>query len=238
MAYKAVLFDLDGTILDTLGDLKNALNYALAETGHPYRLTAEDAGLCFGSASKVAAVRALCLEQGRDRASLVTVGTPGDNTVAEMEDEAMRVLAVFKDYYPAHCAVETQPYPGILPLLETLHARGVRIAVVSNKLDAAVQTLCAVRFPGLVDAALGEQPGMRRKPAPDLVEAALRQLGVPAAEAVCVGDTEVDLETAKNALLPCIAVTWGFRSRAFLQARGAQRIAEDASALLKLLLNE
>lgn len=239
MAYQAALFDLDGTILDTAEDLRAAVEYALAQTGHNRALTIAEVKALFGSGAKTAFVRALRLEQGAALLALETVGTPADDTPAEVVAEAERALAVFRDYYPAHCELETRPYPGVIALMKALRAQGVRIAVISNKLDAAVQRLCGQYFPGLTDAALGErEPEVRRKPAPDMTIAALRQLGIAPENAVYIGDSEIDLETAKNAGLPCIAVSWGFRDRAFLARHGAARIASDAEMLRRCLLEE
>lgn len=237
MGYKAVAFDLDGTILDTVEDLRGALNHALAETGHRCDFTAAEVKLFFGSGALAAFARALSLEAGDPPDSLEAVGAPGDGRLDALCPEAERALAVFKTWYPAHCEIATRPYPGVPELMAALQGGGVKIAVVSNKLDAAAGMLCAKHFPGLVDAALGErEPEVRRKPAPDMLDEALRRLGVSRSDAVCVGDSEIDLETAENAGMDCIAVSWGFRSRAFLAARGAARIADDVGTLRRMIL--
>lgn len=239
MAYQAALFDLDGTILDTAEDLRAAVEHALAQTGHSRAFPIAEVKALFGSGAKTAFVRALRLEKGAPLPSLEAVGTPADDTPAEVVTEAERALAVFREYYPAHCEIKTRPYPGVIELMEALRARDVKIAVVSNKLDAAVQRLCEKYFPGLTDAALGErEPEVRRKPAPDMTAAALRRLGAAPDKAVYIGDSEIDLETAKNAGLPCIAVSWGFRDRAFLARHGAARIVSDAAALRRCLLED
>ena len=154
-----------------------------------------------------------------------------------MAPEALRepVLAFYKPWYDAHCNLKTRPYPGILPLMERLRAAGVRQALISNKPDPAVQELARSYFPGLLETAVGESESVRRKPNPDAVLAAVRQMGLRAADCVYVGDTEVDLATARNAGMACIAVTWGFRSREQLIAAGAERIADTAEELEKLL---
>ena len=131
---------------------------------------------------------------------------------------------------------KTGPYPGIPALLERLRADGFRLAVVSNKFDDAVKTLCSHSFGPLVPLALGERPGLRKKPAPDLVLQALRELKAEPARAVYVGDSEVDLQTARNAHLPCLSVAWGFRDRVFLQKQGAGSVADTPEELLRLLL--
>ena len=220
MRYKAAVFDMDGTILNTLDDLCASLNHAMAETGHRSDFTPGEVGAFFGSGAEEAMARALRTEGGGNA----------------KPEEARRVFEVFRGWYPTHCEINTRPYPGVPELLTELRARGVKTAVVSNKLDAAVRSLCKTHFPGLIDAALGERPDVRRKPAPDMTLAALERLGVPPAEAVYIGDSEVDLLTAENAGTDCVAVSWGFRSRGFLEARGAARIADDPAALLREIL--
>ena len=193
-------------------------------------------GSFFGSGAEVAVVRALCLEAGLPASALEAVGTPGDGTVSRFAPEAQRVLAVFRAWYPAHCEIQTRPYPGVPELLRALRARGLRTAVVSNKLDAAVQSLTQRHFPGLFDAALGErEPELRRKPAPDMTLAALARMGAESAEAVYVGDSEIDLLSAENAGMDCVSVAWGFRSREFLAAHSAAVIVEDPAALLDVI---
>ena len=220
MRYKAAVFDMDGTILNTLDDLCASLNHAMAETGHRSDFTPGEVGAFFGSGAEEAMARALRTEGGG----------------STEPEEARRVFEVFRVWYPAHCEINTRPYPGVLELLTKLRERGVKTAVVSNKLDAAVQALCKTHFPGLFDAHLGEREIVRRKPAPDMTLAALERLGVPPSEAVYIGDSEVDLLTAENAGTDCVAVSWGFRSRDFLEAHGAARIADDPAALLLEIL--
>ncbi len=210
MAYKAVLFDMDGTVLDTLENLWAAVNVSLRRFSLPEAsLEAVRAGLGNGAAHLIAAV------------------TPAE--------QAAEVLAFYKPYYDAHCNLRTRPYPGILPLMERLRARGVRQAIISNKPDPAVQELARAYFPGLLDSAVGESETVRRKPNPDAVLSAVRQMGLSVEDCVYIGDTEVDLATAKNAGMACIAVSWGFRSREQLIAAGATRIADTAEELEKML---
>ena len=210
MGYKAVLFDMDGTVLDTLEDLWAAVNDSLREFGLPEvsRETVQ-AGL------------------GNGAAHLISCVAP--------EDMRPTVLAFYKPWYDAHCNIRTRPYPGILPLMERLKARGVKQAIISNKPDPAVQALASFYFPGLLEAAVGESATVRRKPNPDAVLAAVEQMGQAAEDCVYVGDTEVDLATAKNAGMACIAVSWGFRSREQLIAAGAEHIADTAEELERLL---
>lgn len=236
MGIRAAVFDMDGTILDTVGDLRDALNHTLAATGHRAGITGEDAKMCFGSGVTVAMRRALALENGAPRSALTAIGGTADGSAYGVTAaEAERLQAVFRPWYAAHCNLRTGPYPGIPAVLAALRARGIRTAVVSNKPDAAVRELAAAHFPGLFDLAVGERAGIRRKPAPDMTEEVLRRLGVTAAEAVYVGDTEIDIETAAAAHLPCVTVTWGFRPRPALEAIAPGPLADDADALLRAL---
>jgi len=141
----------------------------------------------------------------------------------------------FRAHYVIHCQDHTRLYPGIASLLTALHAKGYRMAVVSNKLQAGVTELERTFFNGIIDVAIGEQPGIPRKPDPDMALAALKQLGVSASEAVYVGDSDVDLQTAANAGLPCISVLWGFRSRDFLIAHGATTLVKSPKDILSLV---
>ena len=145
------------------------------------------------------------------------------------------VYEAFNPYYAKHCADLTVPYDGILPLLQKLQAQGVVCALVSNKPDYAVQTLAAQYFPGLLAASAGAKDGVRKKPAPDSVFAVIHQLGAEGLRAVYIGDSEVDLQTAQNAALPCISVSWGFRDRNVLVSAGAETICDDMDALYRAL---
>ena len=147
------------------------------------------------------------------------------------------VLAEFQTYYGAHCAELTKPYDGILPLLAQLQKDGVQTAVVSNKPDFAVQTLAAQYFPGLLAASAGAKDGVRKKPYPDSVLAVIDQLHAEGKRAVYIGDSEVDVDTAKNAQLPCISVSWGFRAREVLLDAGASCICDTVDQLAQALKN-
>lgn len=210
MVYGGVLWDMDGTVLDTLEDLWAAVNVSLRHFDLPEAsLEQVRAGLGNGAAHLVSAVAP--------------------------EARQAEVLAFYKPWYDAHCNIKTGPYPGILPLMTQLKARGVKQAIISNKPDPAVQELARAYFPGLLETAVGESETVRRKPNPDAVLAAVRQMGLTVDECVYVGDTEVDLVTAENAGMACIAVSWGFRSREQLLEAGAVRIADTAEELEKLL---
>ena len=210
MRYRGILWDMDGTVLDTLEDLAAAVNVSLR------RFSLRSASM--------EAVRA---GLGNGAAHLISCVAP-----KEMREE---VLAFYKPWYDAHCNIHTRPYPGVLPLMERLRARGVKQAIISNKPDPAVQELAKSYFPGLLDSAVGESLSVRRKPNPDAVLAAVEQMGLAVADCVYIGDTEVDLATAKNAGMACIAVSWGFRSREQLLAAGATELAAAAEELEKLL---
>ena len=218
MAYRLAIFDLDGTVLDTLGDLADATNAALALGGYPARTVGE-----------------VCSFVGDGIQKLIERALPSGTS----ESEVRRVLALFVDHYRAHCAVKTRPYAGICEMLADLRARGVKTAVLSNKANFATQALAKTYFDGLFDAVAGEREreGIPKKPAPDGVWLLLRACGVAANEAVYIGDSEVDVATAKNAGLDAILVSWGFRSREVLAAHGAKVIVDTPKELQDLVLN-
>lgn len=221
---KAVIFDMDGTILNTVEDLTGSLNYALGQTGHRHDFAPDAVKHFFGSGVRVAICRALAED-----------GTPG---LQEDDPEVERVRKVFAPHYAKHCNDHTKPYAGIPECIERLRAAGIVTAVVSNKPDFAVQTLAKDIFPGCFDLAVGEQTGIRRKPAPDMTDKALKDLGVEREQAVYVGDSEVDLQTARNSGLPCISVTWGFRDTEFLKAQGADIIVDTADVIVKWVADQ
>jgi len=200
--YNTYIFDLDGTLLDTLSDLASAVNYAMHTHGMPEH--------------GVDAVRRFV---GNGVRVLMQRAVPGGDANPLFED----TLDTFRQYYLEHSLDTTRPYEGIPEMLGELRRRGCRTAVVSNKFDAATKELCHHFFVDSIEVAIGEHEaqGIHRKPAPDTVEEALRQLGVKKDNAVYVGDSDVDILTARNAGLPCISVLWGFRGREFLQAHGA-----------------
>ena len=214
MRYRGVLFDMDGTVLDTLTDLHKAVNRSLRQFGYPEvsRETAR-AGLGNGAEHLL-------------RCCLPPVA----------EDELRRVLAWYVPWYEQHCRIATRPYPGILPLMERLRGEGARLAIISNKGDGAVQELAASFFPGLLDTAVGESAEVRRKPDPDAVLAAAARMGLGIDECVYVGDTEVDLATARNASMACILVGWGFRDEQQLRALGDVPLAMTVGELESMLL--
>lgn len=213
MQVKAIVFDLDGTLLDTLDDLWLSVNYTMDKLGFPHRDRREVRGF-LGSGVRV----------------LVEKSLPEDKK--DMTDDC---LSVFKAYYDVHKDDNTRPYDGVIDMLKAVRAAGLKSAIVSNKYDAAVQQLKNVTFNGLVDFAVGEGNGIKTKPAPDGVLLALKNLGVSKDEAVYVGDSEVDLKTAENSGLKCVAVTWGFRDRDFLIECGAKNVIDATCELLPLI---
>ncbi len=230
---------MDGTVLDTSGDLTDAMNHVMEEAGHRHDYTVRDGCEFFGSGVGVAVRRALALECGAPRESLVAIGTPEEvlpqAAMRFIPDEENRLQEAFRSYYGAHCDIKTGPYPGIKEAIEKLRQAGVITALVSNKPDEAVKTLADDFFKGLFDLAVGEKKGMRRKPAPDMTLAVLRALAVDRHDAVYLGDSEIDLQTAANSGMDCISVSWGFRSVEFLKAHGAKVIASDPCELFSLV---
>ncbi|MCD8008226.1 MAG: HAD family hydrolase, partial [Clostridiales bacterium] len=190
MNYNTVIFDLDGTLLDTLDDLTDSLSHTLTEVGAPI-LPRES-------------VRRYV---GNGMAQLIHLALPGGRDDPRYD----RTLETMQAYYKAHNQIKTAPYPGVMELLDELRRRGYALAVVSNKPDTSVKPLVKSYFGDRIPVAIGQRPDVRRKPAPDAVEEALRQLGRDCSTAVYVGDSEVDLATARNAGMDCISVTWGFR---------------------------
>ncbi len=213
MKYKAVLFDMDGTLLDTLADMAAAVNHILSVHGYPLR-TEEEVRAFVGNGARKLMERAL----------------PPDVTGDAFE----ALLEEYRQWYEAHACVKTAPYPGVPAVLAALHRAGVRCAVVSNKPDGATRELAARFFPGL--PAFGQQDGIPAKPAPDMVYHALAELGVEASAAAYVGDSEVDVALARNAKLPLVAVSWGFRGREALEEAGAALVVDDAATLLENML--
>lgn len=210
----AILFDLDGTLLNTLSDLRNSLNYALAAHHLPTR-TLSQVRHDVGNGVRVLVER----------------------SITDAPDELVdSVLSTFRPYYAQHALDTTLPYPGILDMLSRLRSRGTQTAIVSNKPDAQVRALHERFFPDLIDTAIGEQqPLVQRKPAPDMVNIAMLRLHALPAKTVYVGDSEVDLQTAANARIPCIACTWGFRTRGKLLHAGATTLIDSPEQLDDIL---
>ena len=211
--YSTYIFDLDGTLLDTLADLAASCNYALRTHGMPEH-SIDDVRRFVGNGVRKLMERAI----------------PDGEANPDFE----ATFATFREYYMHHSLDTTKPYPGIMDTLVELKARGCRLAVVSNKMMAATVELCKHFFPDTIEVAIGENEaeGIKKKPAPDTVLAALKQLGVSVEDAVYVGDSDVDLATARNSGLPCISVLWGFRDRDFLLDHGATTFITSPKELL------
>lgn len=201
--YDLIVFDMDGTILNTLEDLTDSMNHVLFDYGYATR--------------KLEEIRSFV---GNGLYNLVRLAVPEGTS----EERIQEVLASMKIYYGEHNDIKTRPYDGILDLIRRLREAGYQTAVVSNKIDSGVQALCEVYYKGLFDVAIGEKDGIARKPEPDMVYAALDTLGVVKERAVYVGDSEVDVATARNAGLDMIAVAWGFRGAEFLLEHGADKV--------------
>lgn len=215
MNYTTVVFDLDGTLLNTLEDLMDAVNYALHEFGYPKRTLPEIRSFVGNGVRKLL-----------ERALPVQLDAP----------QFENVLSAFRTYYTAHCEDKTHAYAGIPELLGQLKTAGLKLAIVSNKIDSAVKSLHASYFQASVDVAIGEKDGVRKKPAPDMVEQALAELGSTKEHAVYVGDSDVDIQTAKNAGLACISVTWGFREKDFLLEHGARVTADTPQQVYECIM--
>ncbi len=209
-----VIFDLDGTLLDTLDDLKNSVNYALAGHGYPERTREE--------------IRAFV---GNGIRNLITLALPGGTDNPEFE----QVLAEFKEHYGAHCNDLTRPYDGVMEMLLMLGAAGIKMAIVSNKADFAVKELAEIYFKGTIPVAIGEREGVRKKPEPDTVMEALKELDSTKESAVYVGDSEVDIETAKRCAMDLILCEWGFRDKELLKELGGDVFVSHPSQIPALL---
>ncbi len=209
-----VIFDLDGTLLYTLGDLHACFNHAITHFGYPER-SIEEIRNFVGNGIKKAIERAL------------------PHKVAD--DELEKIVAYFRDYYKDHMLELTKPYDGILELLMTLKKNGFKLAVVSNKYDLAVKSLCKNYFEEYIDIAIGEGNEIRKKPEADGTIKVLKELGSHIENAIFVGDSDIDITTAKNVGIPCISVLWGYRDKEFLKKHGAKLFAETPKEIEKIL---
>lgn len=214
MKYKLAIFDMDGTILNTLNDLADSMNHCLQVNGLPERSLQE--------------IRTFL---GNGIHWLVECSVPEGTDAETLE----KVYQTFLVYYKDHCAVKTQAYEGIPQVLQSLRRAGVLTAVVSNKADYAVKILCEDYFDGMLDFSVGELEGRRRKPYPDSVNAVLEKFRIAKEDAVYIGDSEVDFQTAQNAGLDVIMVGWGFRDEEFLKERGASFVIHDPAKILELI---
>ena len=211
MEYSTYIFDLDGTLLDSLQDLAISWNYALKKHQMPER-TIEEVRHFVGNGVKKLMERAI----------------PGGLEHPEFEE----TYQDFRQHYMVHNLDNTRPYPGVMDLLKNLHEHGKKLAVVSNKFYDATRELCQHFFSDYVSVAIGEREDIHRKPAPDTVMEALRQLGVDKTDAVYIGDSDVDIATARNSGMPCISVLWGFRDKEFLLKHGAITFVSSPQELM------
>ena len=214
MKYTTIVFDCDGTLLDTLTDLRNAVNYVLRAHDLPERSVSE---------VKVAL--------GNGVAHLMRQSLPDSISEAEFNT----YLDEFKAYYGEHLQDYTAPYPGMLDVLDTLRAKGYKLAIVSNKIQEGITPLNKEYFGDRLPVAIGERPGLQRKPAPDMVLQALKELGSTQDESIYIGDSEVDVATAKNSGLLCIGVTWGFRDEQLHKDLGVKYIARKAEDIVTII---
>ena len=210
--FDAVIFDLDGTLLDTLDDLTAGVNYCMKKYGCPLR-TRDEVRSMVGNGVSVLMEKAL----------------PGGQKYPQFAE----CSADFSSYYKEHMLDATRPFDGVPEMLDALKADGYLLAIVSNKFDAAVKGLNRNFFAGQIPVAIGESPSVARKPAPDTVFRAMEELNASPETTVYVGDSEVDIQTAANAGIPCISVSWGFKSTAFLKEHGAAEIADTPAELLQ-----
>jgi len=214
MKYKAVIFDMDGTILNTLEDLKITTNYALKKFNMPER-TFDEVRMFVGNGIRKLVERAV--PEGTD------------------EKKVDEVLDVFLKYYEKHNNDNTCAYPGIQNLVTKLKKLGIKTAVSTNKADAPAQELGKIYFNGVFDLIVGQQEGLKIKPAPDSIDLILKKFGIEKKDAVYIGDSDVDIQTARNSALDFIGVDWGFRGRSFLKEHGAERIVSRAEEILELV---
>lgn len=217
MRDKFIIFDMDGTLLNSLTDLQNTLNYCFRIEGFPERSYQE--------------VRSFV---GNGLKKLIERAVP-EGTMDTKIDE---ILAMFKEHYMIHCSDFTAPYEGIVEMLSSLKEKGYKMAIVSNKADEALKVLSRQFFGSYIDVAIGERAGMNKKPAPDLVYLAMDELGAVAEDTVYIGDSEVDYQTAVNSGLKCISVLWGFRDRELLESYGADCFVSTPLEVVRILEEE
>lgn len=214
MGITTIVFDLDGTLLNTLEDLTDSVNYALNACGYSLR-TLEEIRNFVGNGVEV----------------LMTLAVPKETT----KEDCLKCLEIFRSHYSQNLQNKTSPYPGILPMLHKLREKGYRLGVVSNKYDSAVKALCKDYYNDYITIAIGESSGVNKKPAPDSVLKAMEELSSSVEESIYVGDSEVDVHTAHNAGLKCIGVTWGFRGRTVLETEGADFVIDNPEEIFPLL---
>lgn len=214
MTINTVIFDLDGTLLNTIEDIANSVNYVLLECGFYFKSTKEVQESVGNGLRKL---MERILPEGCD------------------EDTIDRAVELFKSHYTGGMSNSTKPYDGIIEVLKDLKSRGLKVAVISNKFDSAVKELCDKYFSGLIDIALGQTDNVNEKPAPDMVYKVMNELEVTEDNCVYIGDSEVDIQTANNAGIPCLSVTWGYKDIDFLYENGASTLVYTPSEILELI---
>jgi len=213
MTYDIYVFDMDGTILNTIDDLVDTTNYAMEKMGFPTYTENDVKGFV-----------------GNGIRTLIDRAVPKGTT----EKDIQKTFNYFMQYYSIHCKDKTGPYPGIIELLTSLKKAGKKLAVVSNKADAPVKLLADEMFPGLFDVAIGERAGVNKKPARDMVDIAISSINMPEGKAVYIGDSNVDFETSVNSELDCILVTWGFREKEYLKTFNAKYMVDMPEEILDI----
>lgn len=214
MAKDTLIFDLDGTLLNTLGDLHTCFNHAIKTFGYPER-TIEEIQKFVGNGIKIAIKRAI-----------------SENIT---DEELNKITEYFKTYYKEHMFELTKPYEGILETLRVLYQQKYKLGIVSNKYDDAVKKLCKNYFGEYIKTAIGEGYGIEKKPAPDGVLKAIEELNSTVENTIYIGDSDVDILTAKNTGVPCISVLWGFRDKEFLEKSGAKYFAKTPNDIIKII---
>lgn len=237
--YKAAIFDMDGTILNTITDLTESINHSLSLIGEKHDFTEEEVKLCFGCGIRADMEKSLAMARGCPLNDLEWIGNQiplSDYHITE--EELIGLENLFNPYYASHSRNHTAPYEGIPEVLHTLIGKGIQTAVASNKNDSDVQILSKAIFPGLFTLSIGNSENIRRKPAPDMIHEILDKLHLSKEEAIYIGDSEVDIETARNAGIPCISVAWGFRTEDFLSRHHAERIITSPEEMVKIISDE
>lgn len=212
------IFDLDGTLLDTLDDLTDSMNYMLGKHNFPER-TRDEIRSFVGNGVRKLVERAIPNEYKADK-----------EFIDKFYDE-------FSLHYNSHSDIKTCPYSGTLNMLDELIRNGYEIAIVSNKIDSAVKSLSAKFFGKRIRSTIGEKPSIKHKPEPDMVFMAMEEMGANKMDSIYIGDSEVDIETARNAGIPCVSVLWGFKDRKFLEESGATMLVHSMEELTKNLIN-
>ena len=212
-----VIFDLDGTLLYTIEDLRDSVNYALSQFDMP-----------------AVSLEAATANVGNGVKNLISLCAPAETDTQTLE----KILSTFKEHYKGNMENKTRPYDGIVKMLEKLKEKGIKTAVLSNKFDAATVRLCEHLMPGLIDLPVGEREGVPRKPSPVAVDSIIQTLKCKKENSVFVGDSDTDIKTGKNADISTVAVSWGYRKRELLVSSGADYIADTVEELTEILINK